>query len=177
MNEIEQHITEENQIQESNKKRPTFLVFLAVLSFINLAFSFFGALFSFFTGPLSEEQMEAQKAQIYESISVLQSQGMDGFAEMFEKSILYAEYMNFEAFYLGNMSSFIIAIIGLVSVILMLRLNKVGFHLYVAYSLLPIVIMYAITPMNLISTFSVVAPLVISAIFCVLYGLNLKHMK
>lgn len=176
MNKMEQNL-EESTSMESNARRPTFLVFLAVMSFIYLAFSFYGILMSLFTGPLTEEEMELQRAALYDSISTLQAQGMDDFAEMFEKMMLYAEYMNFEAFYLGNITSLIVSIVGLVAVILMLQLKKIGFHLYVAYSILPIVIMYAITPMNLISTFSVVAPLVISAIFCVLYGLNLKHMK
>lgn len=173
---MEQNL-EESTSMESNKKKPTFLVFLAVMSFIYLAFSFFGILSSLFTGPLTEEQMELQRATLYDSIATLEAQGMDSFAQMLEKMMLYTEYMNFEAFYLTNVTSLIVSIIGLVAVIMMLQLKKIGFHLYVAYSLLPIVIMYAITPMNLISTFSVVAPLVLSAIFCVLYGLNLKHMK
>tara|TARA_B100000508_G_scaffold140609_1_gene142343 strand:+ start:35184 stop:35702 length:519 start_codon:yes stop_codon:yes gene_type:complete len=167
----------ESNSNGSNEKKPTFLVFLAVLSFISIAFSLFGALMSFFSGPLSEEAMEEQRAVLYDSIATLQSQGMDGFAATFEKSLQYAEYMNFEAFYLGNVISLLVTIIGLVAVIMMLKLKKIGFHLYVAYSLLPVITMYLITPMELITTFSVVTTLIISAIFCLLYGLNLKHMK
>lgn len=162
---------------KSNEKKPTFLVFLSVLSFISLAFSFFGVISSLISGPISEEEMEMQRAALYDSISTLQAQGMDGFASTFEKLMLYSEYMNSEAFYLGLTTSLITSIVGLVAVILMLKLRKIGFHLYVAYSLLPIITMYIITPMELISTFVVIVSLVISALFCILYGINLKHMK
>lgn len=161
----------------STKKRPTFLIILAVLSFLSLALSFFGSLFSFFAGPLSEEEIESQNADLYESVSLLKSQGMDGFADTMEKTMQYANYMNSEAFVMGNLTSLLVSILGILAVVMMLKLKKIGFHLYVAYSLLPILLMYAIAPAEYITTFSVVTSLVISALFCLLYGLNLKHMK
>ncbi|MGM0479251.1 MAG: hypothetical protein ACQERC_08500 [Bacteroidota bacterium] len=163
--------------RKSNERKPTFLVVLAVLSFIYLAFSLFGALGSLFSGPLNTEQMETQKAQLYESKSTLEAEGMDNFSEMIEKSIRYSEYMNFEAFYISHTTNIIISLVGIVAVILMLQLKRIGFHIYVAYSLLPIITMYIITPMELILTISVITMVVISALFTILYGLNLKHMK
>lgn len=168
---------ENNEEVNSNEKKPTFLVFLAVMSFISLAFSFFGVLSSIFSGPQTEEQIEMQRAAMYDSIATFQAQGMDDVAAMFEKLMRYTEYMNSEAFYIGLITSLITSIVGLIAVILMLKLRKIGFHLYVVYSLLPIITMYIITPMELISTFIVIVSLVISALFCILYGINLKHMK
>lgn len=168
---------EQSKEQDKNEKRPTFLVFLAVMSFISIGFSFLGVFSSLFTGPLNEEQIEFQRAAMYDSISTFQSQGMDDVAAMFEKLMRYTEYMNSEAFYSGLISNLIVSVLGLIAVIMMLKLKKIGFHLYVGYSLLPIISMYIITPMELISTFVVIVGLVISALFCLLYGLNLKHMK
>lgn len=176
-NNIEMSEQLDSKEMNSKKKRPTFLIILAVLSFLSLVLSFFGSLFSFLSGPLSEEEMESQSAQLYESISLLKSQGMDGFADTMEKTMMYADYMNSEAFYIGNLTSLLVSILGIVAVILMLKLRKIGFHLYVAYSLLPILLMYVIAPIELITTFAVVTSLIVSALFCLLYGLNLKHMK
>tara|TARA_R100000951_G_scaffold97055_1_gene86600 strand:- start:20 stop:544 length:525 start_codon:yes stop_codon:yes gene_type:complete len=167
---------EDNASMESNKKKPTLLVFLVVLSFIYQAYYLFDVIRAFITGPISEEQMEMQRAAFYESMSQMQSQGMDGFIDFFEKLLRFIEYANFEAFYLLNITSLVSVLLGITAVILMIKLKKIGFHLYVAYSLLPVILMYLIFPMEIISTFIVVSQIVIAAIFCVLYGLNLKHM-
>jgi hypothetical protein len=163
--------------ENKNKKPTTFLIILAVLSLLNMAFSFFGTIASFFSGPFSEDEMEAQNADIYESISLLQDQGMNGFAKTLEKIMLYADYINSEAFVISNVTSLLVSIIGIIAVVLMLKLKKIGFHLYVAYSLLPILLMYVIAPAEFITTIVVVTSLIVSGIFCLLYGLNLKHMK
>ncbi len=163
--------------ENKNNKPTTFLIILAVLSLLNMVFSFFGTIVAFFSGPFSEDQMEAQNADLYESIGLLQDQGMDGLAGTLEKIMLYADYMNSEAFVISNVSSLLVSILGIIAVVLMLKLKKIGFHLYVAYSLLPILLMYVISPAEFITTIVVVTSLIVSGIFCLLYGLNLKHMK
>jgi hypothetical protein len=163
---------------KSNEKKPTFLVFLVVLTGINLAFSFYDSISSLISGPKTEEQMEASKAAIYDSMAELEGQeGMESLTEMTEKAIRYNEYINYEAFTLNYSISLLVAIVGLVAVLLMIQLKKIGFHIYVAYSLLPTVSMYLLVPSELISTFTVLVPILFSALFCVLYGLNLKHME
>jgi len=168
---------EDNTFIGGNKKKPTLLIVLVVLSFIYLAYYLFDVIRALLVGPISEEQMEMQRAAFYESMSQMQSQGMDGFIEFFEKLLRFIEFANSEAFYLLNITSLVSVLLGLTAVILMLKLKKIGFHLYVAYSLLPIIIIYLTFPIEIISTFIVVYHIVISAIFCVLYGLNLKHME
>ena len=169
---------EQNTSMKSNEKKPTFLVFLVVLTGINLAFSFYDSISSLISGPRTEEQMEAQKAAVYESMAEIEGQeGMESFVEMAEKSIHYNEYINYEVFTLNYSISLLVAIVGLVAVLMMIQLKKIGFHIYVAYSLLPTISMYLIVPTELVSTFTVLVPILISALFCVLYGLNLKHME
>lgn len=165
------------EFENEKPKRPTFLVVLAVLSYISLGIGSLGVLFSLISGPSSQEQMEQQEAQLYESIQVMNEAGMDDFVSIIETSSQQAKYINNEAFYAYNILNLLSIIIGFIGVFLMMKLKKLGFHLYVAYSLLPIIIMYAIIPMDLIIGASIIVSVILSAIFCVLYGLNLKHME
>ena len=165
------------ETENNNKKRPTFLVVLAVLSYISLGIGGIGLLFTLISGPNSLEQMEQQEAQLYESIEMMNDAGMDDFVRIIETASQQAKYINNEVFYSYNILNLIALIIGFLGVFLMMKLKRVGFHLYVAYSLLPVIIMYAMIPMNLIISASIIITVILSAIFCVLYGLNLKHME
>lgn len=168
---------ENNQFEDEKPKRPTFLVVLAVLSYISIGIGSLGVLFSLIGGPSSQDEMEQQEAQLYESIEVMSDAGMDDFVNIIETSSQQAKYINNEVFYSFNILNLITLILGFLGVFLMMKLKKVGFHLYVAYSLLPVIIMYAMIPMNLIISASIIISVILSAIFCVLYGLNLKHME
>jgi len=165
------------EFENEKPKRPTFLVVLAVLSYISISIGTLGTFFSLISGPSSQEQLEQQEAQLYESIQIMKEAGMDDMVELFEKSAQQATYINNEVFYSFNILNLLTLVIGFLGVYLMMKLKKVGFHLYVAYSLLPIIIMYALIPMNLIIGLSIIASVILSAIFCILYGLNLKHME
>lgn len=163
--------------ENEQPKRPTFLVVLAVLSYITIGIGTVATIFALVAGPSSPEQMEQEEAQLYESVKVMEDAGMHDIVELFETSYNQAAYINNEVFYSFNILTLISLIIGFIGVYLMMKLKKVGFHLYVAYSLLPIIIMYALIPMELIIGATIITSVILSAIFCILYGLNLKHMK
>lgn len=166
-----------SEFQDEKPKRPNFLVVLAVLSYVSIGVGTLATLFSLISGPSSLEQQEQDEAQLYESIQLMRDSGMDDMVEMFETSAKQAVYINNEAFYSFNILNLLALIIGFIGVFLMMKLKKIGFHIYVAYSLLPIIIMYALIPMDLIIGVSIITSVILSAIFCVLYGLNLKHME
>lgn len=158
-------------------RKPTFLVVLAILSFITITLNFFQYLVSLISGPMNQEAWELYEATLYESVGQMNDVGMTGMAAMVEQVIRMSYIANFDYFVMNNVLQLITLLIGAVGVFLMLQLKKVGFHLYVIYSLLPVILLYTLFPVEAIPTFVVVATLVISAIFCVLYALNLKHMK
>ena len=158
-------------------RKPTFLVVIAVISFIYIGLSFFGTVTSFLSGPMNQEAWEMYEATMYESVGQMNDLGMTGMAAMVEQVIQMSYIANFDYFVLNNLLQLIALLIGALGVFMMLRLKKIGFHLYVIYSLLPVVIMYLLFPTEVIATFVVLSTLVISAIFCVLYALTLKHMK
>lgn len=168
---------ENREFEDKKPKRPNFLVVLAVLSYVSIGIGTLAIVFSLIAGPSSLEQLEQDEAQLYESIQVMEDAGMEDVVEIFEKSMQQAQYINNEVFYSFNILTLLSLIIGFIGVYTMMQLKKIGFHLYVAYSLLPIIIMYALIPMELIIGASIITSVILSAIFCVLYGLNLKHMK
>jgi hypothetical protein len=126
---------------------------------------------------MNQDTWEVYEATMYESVGQMNDLGWSGMAEMVEQVIQMSYMANFDYFVLNNLLQLIAVLIGGAGVFMMLRLKKIGFHLYVIYSLLPVVIMYLLFPTEVIATFVVVSTLVVSAIFCLLYALNLKHMK
>jgi hypothetical protein len=177
MSEFEEYNLEDADAPTPEKKRPVFITVLAILSFVYIGLYFIVLVFSLASGPLNEDELEESSAAAYSIVEQLEDQGFDLSTQMVEPSIRYSEYMNNEVFYLYNLLQLLTLIVGAIGVFMMFKLKKTGFHIYVGYSLLPILIMYAITPMELIMTITVVTSVVISALFCVLYGLNLKDMK
>ncbi|PKR80627.1 hypothetical protein CW751_09665 [Brumimicrobium salinarum] len=160
------------------KKVPNFLLVLVVLSGLYISTSLIGSVMSIFSGPLSEEALEEELAVLYTSISEVKASGLgEQFVQILETVINHTIFVNNEAFYMTHLTTLITLLVGLVSIVFMLKLKKIGFHLYILYSFLPIVFMYIITPSELILTFSVIITVITSALFALLYGLNLKHMK
>ncbi|HZH86990.1 MAG TPA: hypothetical protein VFD77_06720 [Brumimicrobium sp.] len=175
---INEYESIDESTEEQQRKRPAFLIVLIVLSGIYIAISLFGVTRSLMSGPLSEEVLEEELSVLYASAAELQSNGAgEQLGQMIETVIQNAVYINNEAFYSTNILTLLTLIVGIASLFLMFNLKKIGFHIYIAYSLLPIITMYIITPMELILTFSIVISVIMAAVFALLYGLNLKHMK
>lgn len=173
----------ENLDQETNvseaPKRPNFLVFLLVLTSISLVMMLYSTLQGLLQGPKSQEYIEQlmaeQSEQIAEAKNVLGEDGM--LIEALESSIDFAIYQNNEVFYSFHIWTFLQVLIGIAAVVFMFKLRKIGFHLYVAYCILPILISYLLFPAAYLSNFMIFGSILISGLFCLLYGLNLKHMK
>lgn len=159
------------------KRKPTLLVVLAVLSFISIGLTLLQQVFALMSGPMSEDQLEVYEATVYESIAQLREVGMDGMVAMMEKVLAMSVYANNEVYFMNNLMTLLFAVLGGVGVYMMLQLNKMGFHFYIIYSLSPVLVLYTLFPIAAIPTIVVVVSLIIGAVFCLLYGLNLKHMK
>lgn len=167
----------ENSINDPEPKRPNFLVAIIVLSSVSIVSSLYSTLKSLFAGPMDKDQVDVYLAEQMESISLLRDQGADDIADMVMDVVDMSIYQNNEVFYSFNVATLLALFVGAASMFLMFRLKKLGFHLYVAYSLLPIIWFYVFLPGDIIPNFLVFGSLFISAVFIVLYALNLKHMK
>jgi hypothetical protein len=164
---------------EETPKRPNFLVFLIVLTGISVFMLIYSSLEGLIKGPFTEEYLEHYMAEQYEALDELKNVfGSSGrVVEIAEQAIAMAVYQNNEVFYLFNIFTLIQALLGMAAIVLMFRLKKIGFHLYVGYCLFPILMTYLLFPAPMISAYLIMGTLLISTLFCVLYGLNLKHMK
>lgn len=157
-------------------KRPTFLSVLCILSFVWMGISALGPLFGLVTGPQSEDQMLEGKAALYQTATQMKEQHMDGFARVMRQLGDMAESLN-DHHYLVQLVTLIVLAIGVFGVIQMWKLKKIGFHMYIIYSLVASSQVYFFVKPELVPTFLIVFNLIISGIFVLLYALNVKHLK
>ena len=168
----------DTELSNTEEKRPRSLNILLILSSIYIIMSFSGTLQSLSNGPLTQVQMETETADFYGSIVELRDQGIgEGLADMAEVIIETSFYINNEAFYLTHNLRLLELIIGAISIVLMFQLKKTGFHVYLFYSLFPIITTYITLPQEFILTASIILMLMFAALFAFLYGSKLKYMK
>lgn len=168
--------TIDSQQQETPKKRPMFLTVLCVLSFISLASSGLTTLSALTSQPMTADEVEAYEAEQYENIATFKEQDLEGLETMLVSMMELTIYQNNEVYYSYQFFNLITILLGFAGVYLMFKLKKIGFHLYVLYSLIPILGFYIFFPIAIVPTFLVVGSTVIAALFAILYGMNLKHM-
>ncbi len=168
---------EEIDNQEMKREeRPSFLKVLCILSFISIGLSLLGAMGSLISGPQSEERILADRADIIEANEELRTNGMDGLADLFEQIQRMNESLN-SNFYAASLVSLIVLGIGLFGAISMWNGNRLGFHLYIVYSLISVAQLYFFVSPADIPTIAVVFNILISGTFIFMYSRNLAWMK
>lgn len=163
--------------EDRREKRPVFLTVLGILSFVNIGWSLISNLFSLFRGPMNEDEMELYKVQVTKSINEIKGTGgMEWFEDLMRSTIDMVESTN--AHHTMNvLSGMLILLIGLAGVVFMLKGRKIGFHVYIIYSFIASVQIYLFVAPSLLSNAIVIMGLLLSGIFVLLYGLNLKWMR
>ena len=163
-------------LHEENKRRPTFLTVLCILTFITTGFNLVAGLFNVvITGRQSEEAMLEAKVQMAESVTGLKELGMTSFVDFMEKLERMTVEIN-DNFYMAAIVSLITVAIGLFSALKMWKGFKVGFHLYIVYNLLAIAGIYLYVSPGNIPSFVVIVNVILSAIFVFMYSRNLHWM-
>lgn len=165
-----------DEISKGREPRPTFLTVLCVLSFIFIGFFLIIGLLGLAQGPISPEKMIDLKVEFTTSADEMRSLDMESFAVGMEKLSRMSESRN-SNFYAYSIVSLVVLGIGLFGVFKMWKGFKIGFHLYIAYSLLTIVQDYFFVSPADIPTFFVIWNLLISALFVLMYSRNLKWLS
>jgi len=158
-----------------NEERPKGLRTLCILTFISTGFSLLSEVFNLFNGPMSKDQLIAAKVEMSKAIDEMRSLNMDSIAEMFEKLQQITESINSQ-FYLATTTTLIVLSIGLVGAFFMWQGRKLGFHLYIVYSLLVAVQLYLFVPPASIPTVILVWNIIISGLFVFLYSRHLNYL-
>jgi hypothetical protein len=168
----------ENQLDynEQPLERPTFLKVLCILSFISIGLSLVFSLGSLVGGPQSEDEMIAQKVELLEANDELRDSGMDGFADMMEQMTRMNESINAN-FYMASVVSILALLIGFYGVFSMWQGKKLGFHLYIVYSLISVGQLYLFVSPADIPSIAIIFNLIIAATFALLYSRNLHWMR
>jgi hypothetical protein len=174
-----------SQSKDSNvsiKKRPTFLTVLLILSSISLVTILFSSLMALGSGPMTEEELNKQEVELAKSKTQLDDakldeetqEMMEGIADLGFAKI---SYIHNQIFVLYHCTQLLIFALGAAGVYYLYRMKKIGFHLYIIYSLLSVAYVYFIFPKTLISTYEISINFVLGAVFVGLYAVNLKYFN
>ena len=161
---------------EKKEKRPVFLTVLCILSFVWLGFGVLDSFGDLGSGPSSKEDMKAAKVELAKSISELKKNGMESWVPTMQKLGRMAEDLN-QNHYLATIITFLITLAGIYAVYLMMKGAKLGFHMYIVYSLLSIGSIYLFVNPSNVPTFIVMTNVVISGLFIFMYSRNLKWLR
>ena len=169
---------EYNQLEnnQEEEKRPTFLLVLCILTFVNTGFTILGGISGFISGPPTKEEIKESNVQMAQSIDQLEKLNIDYWVDVIKRIQLMTEamYANFAAY---NAVSILVAIAGVAAAFLMLNGKKLGFHLYIGYSFLYVLQGYLFVSAAVIPSFIVIINLLITGLFVLLYSRNLKWMN
>ncbi|MBK7129394.1 MAG: hypothetical protein IPM74_07225 [Crocinitomicaceae bacterium] len=156
------------------EKRGGALKVYAILSWIYIGLTALGLLMSMATGPMSVEELEQSKVILMESWDeeTIQLIGTDLLNEM----VLRLDIAN-EKHYLILGFNFAIVVLGFYGVLQMFQLKKTGYYFYLAYSALPAIVEIMHFGTGTLAIFNIIFGLLVSGIFCLLYGLQLKRMQ
>jgi len=173
--EIQKEVDYESSDDEQ-KQFPKGLKILAILSLVSVGFSLISEFFQFFKGKLTSEELLDEKVKLLQVAKNFSGETADVMRESAETLFQINTILN-ESFYSYHLVSTLILLIGLAGVVFMLKLNKVGFHLYIVYCLLSIINLYLFLPAHFVSMNSLFIALGTSGLFIWLYSRNLKFMK
>lgn len=169
-----EHIDQMDEIKEP--KRPTFLKVLCILTFVNTGFGLLGVLMGFMSGPQSSEGLEKSAADLVRLGNDAREQGMSGIAHMFDQLVDMSYHIN-EHFYGNLLMALFITATGFAGAFLMWQGRKLGFHAYIVYNLLQIVIIYLWVPVESVPIVSPIFGSIMSGLFIFMYSRNLKWMR
>lgn len=165
-----------NEPQEAPVKRPTLLTVLCILSFIVVGFGLLGVLLSLAGGEPTPETIEKSYNQMMQTASDNRDQNLVFVADMFEQMAEVTSYQQ-NNYWLVLLVNAVTSGTGFAGVFMMFKGRKLGFHLYIIYSLLSFGGIFLIMPPHIDPLSSAIMSLILSGVFVFLYALNLKWMN
>lgn len=157
-------------------KRPVLLTVLAILSLVSISFGLLGSILGILNGPPSAEELEVAMSAYSTNIAILEQAGEPYWVDVMTKMLKLISYTNAN-FYMNTIIELLAYIVGLSGVIMMLRGRKIGFHLYIIYSLIMVFSIYASAPVSEIPPFYFITLGTVALVFILLYSRTLKFLK
>ena len=167
-----EHITPDSGTFQEQKKRSTFLTVLCILTFIASGYAISVQVWHLFTKEQQVAKAQEQAALMESSASQIP----DGFWKEFTTASVDFAIFSAENTTFGLIGLFC-ALISLTGAILMWNFKKEGFYIYTIINLIALflpMIFIGVNPFTIVIT-SVIG--IITLLFIILYGVNLKHMS
>lgn len=166
----------ENELTQQEEKRPTFLVVLCILTFINTGLNILTSLVQLISGPTSDEQLLAERVELTKATNEMKDSGMDALAGVMDQ--MQAMTADIQAnFYIAMTVALVAPLLGLFGALKMWRGERLGFHLYIIYNLIAVGGIYLyVSPQN-IPSIAIIFGLLLSGLFVFLYSRNLHWMN
>ncbi|MFZ9028906.1 MAG: hypothetical protein ACO2Z9_07805 [Crocinitomicaceae bacterium] len=161
---------------QNKPSRPSLLTTVCILTFVYTGLSFLFSIIKFFSGPFSDEEMLEQRVRLTKSITQLKELDMDYFVQVLQQTISMGEEINAN-FYGALVISIIVLLVGFFGAFMMWNGKKIGFHLYIIYSLIAVAQLYLFVSPGNISTLTVVPELLLGGAFVFMYSRNLSWLK
>lgn len=161
---------------EERGKRPVFLLVLCILSFVYLGFTTLSGVSGLMLGPASEEEMQDTAVQLNESIDELEQNNMESWVPTFKKIKMMTLSAN-KQYYPIKLVSLLVAALGIFAVMKVFQGDKLGFHLYIMYSISSVCQVYLFHSPSAVPTFMIVLEVILSGVFIAMYAVNLKWMR
>ncbi len=155
---------------------PSFLKVLCILSFVFLGFSLLSSIASIVHGKFTEQEMLNDKERMSKELLEFEKIDFQYGIDMTKQLMSLKEILNNNSFSV-SLVSLIICCVGIFGVMKMRSGFKIGFHLYIIYSLLYATQNYFFASVQYIPSLIVFLNLFISFVFILMYSRNLKWMK
>ena len=162
------------EAEETEKKLPSFLKVLCILTFVGAGMGILGAIYAFFMQGFTLRMLEGSNG-VYQN-------------NPFLKSFDNTEYISALKKWgqINNLLTLLGSGLCLFGALLMWKLKKSGFFLYISGQILPFIGMFGLMgglmpnssgPFAGLAIFTQVFAIIFPLAFIIMYGLNLKHLK
>ncbi|MEP6677223.1 MAG: hypothetical protein ABJA78_18830 [Ferruginibacter sp.] len=152
-------------------KRPTFLTVICILTFVGSGWGLLSNIYGYVSAEKTAEAMRTLKATHNTSSG---DQGQRFAQEMVNS---FATVFTVENLRTAALAGCAAAVLCLIGALMMWNLKKTGFYSYVLGTLVGLVIPIYLFGGNIFAILGTAVAAIFGIAFCIMYGVNLKHMK
>lgn len=157
------------------KRRGKNLPIFCTLSFISLGFGAISFMLSLMGGQKNEAEMFADKMDLLDTVSANPSAERIAFLKDYFNSVEFAN----DNYYSILLIKVIILIVGFLGVLMMYKLKKTGFYMYLAYGAITtfLVVWSAMNAGSNAAIGSAIFSIILTVLFSIIYVGQLKRMQ
>lgn len=157
--------------------RPTFLKVLCILTFIGSGYGIINSVYTYFNADQIANMMTVHKGEIAEDIK--NKNGKDKQSDTFMKKIMtdVSKVSTPESLRKTSIGNAVSSLICLFGALLMWKLRRAGFYLYILGTAIGIILPFFLLGSNFITNLSAGIYSFIGILFIIFYAMNLKSMK